>query len=288
VISKPSTSYTLPFLEPVLTLIISLLFLFVGKAELAGVTAIIGGFQAVSRIAMTRTLNSEMVAVKKLAEAIDLQRECSITGVQQMLMLYLQVTEPEFRSVKETIISEATDKLRQLAHERSSPELATGDYYSWLLPIIDQSKKDSELWAVSMMLSTEWDSSPAEERFLQGNLDAAKRGVKVQRIFVAPRDLIEKMKSLDGVKAHAYSDDEHPRGYFVEREYLQGHDPQLLREIGDGFIGFDSRVALIDVYSPEGFARGRVTMNPSEIAKYRRLFDGLKLNSRELKTVVSP
>ncbi len=29
-------------------------------------------------------------------------------------------------------------------------------------------------------------------------------------------------------------------------------------------------------------------MNPSEIAKYRRMFDGLRLNSRELKTVVTP
>ena len=134
---KLSSNYTLPFLEPVLILILSLLFSLVGKAELAGVTAVIGGFQAVSRIALTRTLSSEMIAVKKLAEAVDLQKECSITGIQQMLLLYLQVTESEFRSVKETIISEATDKLRQLAHERSSPELATGDYYSWLLPIIE-------------------------------------------------------------------------------------------------------------------------------------------------------
>ncbi len=197
-IPKLSSNYTLPFLEPALILILSLFFSLVGKAELAGVTAVIGGFQAVSRLAMTRMLNAEMIAVKKLAETVDLQRECSVTGIQEMLLLYLQVTEPEFRPVKETIISEATDKLRQLAHERSSPELATGDYYSWLLPIIDQSKKNSEIWAVSMMLSTEWDSSPAEERFLQANMEAAKRGVKVQRVFVAPRDFLDKMKALEG------------------------------------------------------------------------------------------
>ena len=164
-------------------------------------------------------------------------------------------------------------------------KLATGDYYNWLLPILESAASGSHIWAISMMLDAEWDDSPAEQTFLRLNIEAAKRGVFVERIFVVSRSDIPKLSSNLAIKTQLDNADKFLRPLLVEREYLETHDPQLLKQVGDGLIAFDARVALIDASSPQGSIRGYVTMNQAEISRLRRMYDNLRVHARNLAEI---
>ncbi len=174
----------------------------------------------------------------------------------------------------------------KLAQQKTSDELPTSHYYKWLLPMLESALAGSEVWAISMMLDCEWDDSPAEERFLALNIEASRRGVTVERIFVIKREHLARIARNKGVKAHLDNASSTLKPLVVERETLESREPRLLEEIGDGLIAFDRRVALIDVSSSHGI-RGHVTMNQAEVARLRQIFDSLHVHARDLGTVTA-
>jgi hypothetical protein len=274
-----------PWIETFFAVIVGLIFLAVGKRELAELTWVIGVALSFTRYAFSKKLEEEMLPLHKLTSVMDLQRQMSVSQFQEMIRIYLEITEPEFRRVKDTIITEAIERLSELAQQKTSDQLATGDYYNWLLPIIQSTLHGSSMWAVSMMLSIEWDDSPAEQSFLRLNLDAAQRGVFVERIFVVPQSVIPNLYSIKAIREQLDNAGDYLKPLVVEREFLEAHDPQLLKQLGDGLIAFDSRVALIDTLTPEGI-RGYVTMNPGRITRLRRMFENLRVHARPLSEVV--
>lgn len=137
------------------------------------------------------------------------------------------------------------------------------------------------------MLDVEWDDSPAEENFLRLNLDAVKRGVFLERIFVVKHADISMLLTNKAVKAQVDNAGKFLTPLIVEREYLETHDPQLIGQVGAGLSAFDRRVALIDSQTPDGL-RGYVTMNPGEIARLRRIYENLRVHARDLVGVVQP
>jgi len=84
-----------------------------------------------------------------------------------------------------------------------------------------------------------------------------------------------------GVQAHIDKVGTHFKPLLVFKESLAKSDPQLLKEVGDGFIAFDERVALVDMSTPDGM-RGYVTMNTGEIHRLKRIFEQLRVHGREL------
>jgi hypothetical protein len=73
-------------------------------------------------------------------------------------------------------------------------------------------------------------------------------------------------------------------GFFVTRENLEKHDPQLLKDVGDGFIRFSGRVALTDRFSDDGMVRGTVTMNEGDIRRLEQVFKRLKIHANVLSS----
>ena len=278
---------TTPWIEALLSVAVGLVLLVMRKTDLAQLTWVLGVALSFTRYAFTKKLEEEMAPIHRLASVMDLQRKVPISEFQEMFRVYLEITESEFKQVKDTIITEAIEKLVTLAHQKTSGELATGDYYNWLLPILESTPSGSHIWAVSMMYDAEWDDSPAEEAFLRLNLDAARRGTFLERIFVVKRSSISELSSNKAIMAQVNTTGEFLKPLLVEREYLENRDPQLLKQLGDGMIGFDSRVALIDVFSPEGVVRGYVTMNQAEITRLRRMFDNLRVYSRSMRDSLS-
>lgn len=274
-----------PWIEAGISMVLGLIFLFFQKRELAEITWVIGAALGFTRYAFIKTLEEKMEPLQRLASVIDLQRQMSVGQFQEMLRIYLEILEPEFRQVKDTIVADAIDRLEKLAQQKTSNELPTGDYYNWLLPIIRSTQPGSRIWAISMMMGAEWDESPPEETFLELNLDAARRGVLVERIFVAPRELIPKLSHYRAIKAQMDNAGRFMKPLVVEREYLESRDPQLLQQLGDGLMAFDTRVAMIDIESPEGI-RGYVTMNQGEIVRLRQRFDNLRVHARDLNEVI--
>jgi len=284
------------YLETIVAFILGAVFFLVQKPELAYVSLIIGPSLTTSRFLFSKKIEEEtalirskiveeMSQIHRLAGIVDLYSDLPVDKLKDIVTVYLKV-EPEFRQVKETILSEAAQKLLKLAQQKTSELLTTSNYYNWLLPKIEEATIGSEIWAISMMLDFEWDDSPSEERFLRLNMEAARRGVRLERIFVVSSNDLSKMATNPGVMAHMKENTKAINALVVSRELLENREPSLLKEINDGMIAFDRRVALIDTSSPDGI-RGYLTTNATEIDKLRKTYENLRTYARDMKTVLS-
>jgi hypothetical protein len=270
------------FVDAIVAAIIAAALYVVGKEDLAGIAIVVGLLLIVSRFVQSAFIKESLSPLQKVYEIVDLNQKSDVAEIDSLLKAYLSIRENEFRGVKDTVLVEATTKLRRLASEKRSDELGTSEYYSWLLPIIDDAKGGDTISAVSCMFDAEWDDSPTEVRFLKANLDAAQRGAHVERVFIIPEAKLSAALQNEPIKLHTVEVKNKVNGVYVTREYLEGHDPQLLKESEDGFISFSGRVALIDRFDDKGMVRGIVTMNENDIRRLDRVFERLKLHAKPL------
>jgi hypothetical protein len=274
----------LPWAEALATFLAGIILYFpLDNQDLAKITWAIGAILAVSRLAYERKLAKELEPVLKLTEITDLTQECSVDELRNLQRVYLTITEPEFRPVKDLIVADSLDALMKLANDKISEPLAAGEFYGWLLPMIDKASSGSKIRALSVMMQTEWDDSPTERRFLESSISAARRGVLIDRVFVIDEGSAPDALKSPAIRAHAQ--EEEPanfRGHLVDRNYLQRQDANLYTRLGDGFIAFDERVALVDIASPDGLARGKVVMGSAELGRLLRLHEQLLLHSEAL------
>jgi hypothetical protein len=223
------------------------------------------------------------VAVREMGRYIDLSGRGNSADLESLIRAYGSVTDREFIAVKDALIGDAIEKLRKIASEKTSDELGRGDYYQWLLPILDGAQSGEMIRAISMMSDSEWDDSPEEKRFVAGNISAAKRQAHIERIFIVKQGQLEKFLSAAEVAIHF--EGREPRnlqGYFIEYELLKRRDSALLEAVGHGFIDFNGRVALVDNFSETGEIRGQVTKNPAELKRIREVFSKLKNMANEM------
>lgn len=244
----------------------------------------IGGIVTLSDMRREARLDDRFQRVDRLADVFDLSQASQLTELQSLISNYLSIPEPELTRVKDAVVMSARDDLRRLATEKSSGELPSGEYYSWLIPMLDETKSGAVIRALSMMMDCEWDDSGPERRFIQANVDAAQRGVLVQRVFVAtPEVMREAIEQMAAMGPHlAWEDPVNLKGYFVDLSYLERSDPGLIKKLRDGFIDLNDRVALIDLHSIDGSARGEVTMLPAELSTLKDLHDQLMVYARLL------
>lgn len=279
--------------EVATTAIIGLALLVLKEKQLGEITWIIGFFQILARYTLARSVkddlkelrehvDTELETVRGLSKVVDTSRAARTDKLREICDLYFQVTETEFTHVKDQVLEQTRIKLERLAHQRRSGTLVTGEYYNWLLPILRATESGSEIWAVSMMLDCEWDDSPEEREFLALNLNAVERGVRLTRVFVIHENDFDRVRALEPVDRQAKAG-QFGNIRYVYRERLQRLDPQLLRNLGDGLIALDDRVALIDEHSQDGTARGYVTMNSAEIGLWRNDFENLLAYSDKLE-----
>ncbi|MDN3240883.1 hypothetical protein [Glycomyces tritici] len=273
--------------------LLGLLLFLLDVKELAQITWIIGSFQILARYTLARSvrddlkafsqrIDTELDTIRGLANVVDTTAHAKADSLRQLCDLYFRTIEPEFMRVKDRVVEDARMELDRLAHQKRSGTLFTGEYYNWLLPILRTATPDSEIWAISMMMDCEWDDSPEEREFLNLNVDAVARGVRLSRIFVFPQADYDKVRVLPPVVQQCGAGPLSNIRY-VFRERLQRLDPQLLTRVGDGLIAIGSRVALIDEHSHDGTARGYVTMNNAEISRCRSDFDNLLAYSDKLE-----
>ena len=73
-------------------------------------------------VSNTKKLEEEMELVHTLASIVDLQHDISLSQFQELVRVYLEITEPEFKQVKEGVVAEVTDRLQRLAQQKTSDE----------------------------------------------------------------------------------------------------------------------------------------------------------------------
>ncbi|MCL2439903.1 MAG: SDR family oxidoreductase [Alphaproteobacteria bacterium] len=166
--------------------------------------------------------------------------------------------------------------------EAHSEDMDSGKFYVWLHKFITGTKVGDTIWATSTMMDNEWTDSAMERQFKQDNLDAVQRGVKLKRIFLFPKKYIKKFRSNPNITT--YSTNNKVEAMWVDSDEVRAHAPELLDVLGDGWIGINEDVLLVDLPAGKnGESRGYATMNKKEILAAKKAFNGFKKFAKPLK-----
>ena len=123
--------------------------------------------------------------------------------------------------------------------------------------------KESYLWCASTMLEDEWTDSPQEMKFRLINLEAANRGVNVERIFIFSKDKIKEFKNNKTLKIYMQSN---IKTLFVDLDEIKQKAPNLIETVGDGWEGIDKETLIADL--PEtSKQRGYISKDTEEVMK---------------------
>ncbi|MGB6164018.1 MAG: hypothetical protein WCF33_03990 [Pseudonocardiaceae bacterium] len=264
-------------LEPLATIAVTLILYFpLDRKDLAELTAIFGALLTVANITQTVRLRREFDRVNKIGDLVDLSQQATVEPIRELLRLYVSILEPELVPLKEDAIEECSEVLAKLAQDKVSSEISGSEYYIWLNRMLENSPRNAMIRAVSTMMEAEWITSPAERKFLDANIVAAHHWATIHRIFVTTRARFARPVNQVVIYEHV-SGPTRLLAHIVWQDDLEKHDATLLREIGDGFIIFDDRVALIDVSVSPDEARGIVTMSVAQLRALHRLYDRLML-----------
>lgn len=163
-----------------------------------------------------------------------------------------------------------------------SEDLEIGTFYKAINNCFKKLNKESYLWCASTMLEDEWTESPQEMNFRLINLEAANRGVNVERIFIFSKNKIKEFKKNKTLKIYMQSN---IKTLFVDYDEIKVKNPKLLKIVDNGWDGIDKNILIADL--PEGSnKRGYISKNAKEILKAYECFQELKKYSQDLREVL--
>lgn len=158
-------------------------------------------------------------------------------------------------------------------------DLEVGRFYKAINNYFARLNKQSFLWSASTMLEDEWTESPQEVNFRLINLEAANRGVNVERIFIFSKKRIKEFKNNKTLKIYMQSN---IKTLFVDYDEVKEKEPELLKTLKDGWDGIDKDILIADL--PEtNSKRGYISKNTKEVMEAYKCFQRLKEYSRNLK-----
>lgn len=131
------------------------------------------------------------------------------------------------------------------------------------------------IWATSIMGAEEWNKSPEEKEFLRLNIKASERKVLVERIFIVEKDNIQNMLNTPAVIMQIEKRNDYLKTYIIIQEDLKEKKPELLTDVGSGFLAFDDYAVASDVFA-DCEIRGRLFLDEGNISWYNRLFTNLR------------
>lgn len=158
----------------------------------------------------------------------------------------------------------------------------TGDFYKVINNYFNSLTKDSYLWCASTMMEDEWTEEPEEMNFRVINLDAANRGVKIDRIFIFSKSKIKEFKNNKTLRIYMQSN---INMLFVDYDEILEKEPKLLEILGNGWDGIDEETLIVDL--PAGNKeRGYVSINREEVEQAYNCFQKLKEYSKDLRKIL--
>lgn len=161
-------------------------------------------------------------------------------------------------------------------------DLEAGQFYKIINNYFKRLNKESYLWCASTMLEDEWTEEPQEMKFRVINLEAANRGVNVERIFIFSKDKIKEFKNNKTLKIYMQSN---IKTLFVDLDEIKQKSPKLLEIVGSGWDGINKEILIADL-PEESKQRGYISSDTKEVMKGYNCFQELKKYSKELKEVL--
>lgn len=280
-------NFFLGLLEASIAIIVGVvLYVYAEKTDLAEFVWALGVFLTLHRVLnnyamqnLSKKYDLSHKPLENLVKIIDLDKDTVVKEIKTIQTLYSSIVEPEFLEIKDAYLNQAKSDLKRLLNDKKTNELSRSPYYSWLNKTFSSTTKGNKIQAVSVMNSLEWDNSPEEKRFIAENIEAASRGVKIQRIFLIKKDNLKNFYNNRAVQEHLKPKNRNLKGYYVVIDHANKVEPSLLEKVSDGFVIVNSRVVLIDLFSPDGDVRGEVSMSQDSLSKYTTLFKNLMRKS---------
>lgn len=161
-------------------------------------------------------------------------------------------------------------------------DLEIGEFYKAINNCFRKLNKKSHLWCASKMLEDEWTESPQEMKFRLINLEAANRGVNVERIFIFSKDKIKEFKKNKTLKIYMQSN---IKTLFVDYDEIKAKNSKLLKILDNGWDGIDKDILIADLADGSN-KRGYISKNAKEVLKAYECFQELKKYSQDLKEVL--
>lgn len=158
--------------------------------------------------------------------------------------------------------------------------LATTDFHRFTSEfMVGRAGLNDEIWAVSTMFIGEWDEGDFTTRFMEEQLNAAKRGARINRVFVVSKESLDKLKKSHPLM-HLHHGHPNIHGYVVNLDSLKNTNPDLLTHLGNGWTAFNDEVLILD--SAGTTERGVLVTHNVKLVTLRKYFDQLLKLARPL------
>jgi hypothetical protein len=163
--------------------------------------------------------------------------------------------------------------IKDIIKDEKTSILDSDIYYLYLFSMLNGA--NMRIWATSIMGAEEWNKSPEEKEFLRLNIKASERKVLVERIFIVEKDNIQNMLNTPAVIMQIEKRNDYLKTYIIIQEDLKEKKPELLTDVGSGFLAFDDYAVASDVFA-DCEIRGRLFLDEGNISWYNRLFTNLR------------
>lgn len=166
-------------------------------------------------------------------------------------------------------------------NDRTNP-LEVGKFYKAIDTYLKRLDKNQTMWCASTMLEDEWTEEPLEMKFRVLNLEAANRGVNLERIFIFSKSKISEFKENKTLRVYMQSN---INTMFVDYDEILEKEPELLKTVGSGWDGIGLDTLIVDL--PEGAKeRGYISINKKEVQRAYECFKRLKNYAKDLKEIL--
>ncbi len=165
-----------------------------------------------------------------------------------------------------------------------SEDLENARFYRYINKFLSESKKGDHIWAVSMLMPNEWNDEPQERKFRQDNIDAAVRGVDVERIFVF--DFENQGELSTNKELRRYVQNKYVRSLAVDKKRIEKENPSLLAKVDNGLFAINDDKIFVDYLAENGKSRGYITFNKSLIKTYKEAYNELKNYAVDINSVL--
>ena len=163
--------------------------------------------------------------------------------------------------------------IKDIIKDEKTSILDSDIYYLYLFSMLNGA--NMRIWATSIMGAEEWNDSPEEKEFLRLNIKASERKVLVERIFIVEKDNIQNMLNTPAVIMQIEKRNDYLKTYIIIQEDLKEKKPELLTDVGSGFLAFDDYAVASDVFA-DCEIRGKLFLDDGTISWYNRLFTNLR------------
>jgi NAD(P)-dependent dehydrogenase (short-subunit alcohol dehydrogenase family) len=155
-----------------------------------------------------------------------------------------------------------------------SEDLENARFYRFIDKFLNECEKGDKIWAVSMLMPNEWNDDPQEKKFRQDNINAAVRGVDVERIFVFDFNSNREIKTNKSLQRYVLN--KYVNSLAVDLAVLQKKDAKLLTQIDNGFFALNDDKIFVDYLADSGKSRGYITFNKQIVKTYRTAYEKLR------------